>query len=163
MAERGTAVLGVGQRRHVGGGGIVHRADVALRDRDPDEHRGDRLGHRPRSEAVSVVSRVLIALDEDRVTTSDEERGGGVAREVVVKGERLVLILVPNCRFRGRARQRRRRRRAAHQPTLIDLVEMALATDEEGYTLTRPADSDRVAIARAVVIRVGTALSEPRP
>jgi hypothetical protein len=40
---------------------------------------------------------------------------------------------------------------------------MALATDEEGYTLTRPAGSDRVTIARAVVISVRTASSEPRP
>jgi hypothetical protein len=111
---------------------------------------------------VLVVPRVLIAFDEDRVATGDEEAGGRVAREVIVKGECLALILVANCRFRGRARQRRRRRGAAHQATLIDLVEMALASDEEGYTLTRPAGTDRVAIARAVVLGVRTTLGEPR-
>ena len=49
---------------------------------------------------------VLVAFDEDRVTTGDEEPGSRVAREVVVKGECLALILVANCRFRGRACQR---------------------------------------------------------
>ena len=55
---------------------------------------------------MPVVPRVLIAFDEDRVATGDEEPGGRVAREVVVKGECLALILVANCRFLGRARQR---------------------------------------------------------
>ena len=145
MPQRGAPVLGAGERGHVGGGGIVHRADAALRDRDPDEHRGDRLRHRPRGEAVPVVPRVLIAFDEDRVTAGDEEPGGGVAREVVVKGECLALVLVADCRFRGRARQRRRRRGTAHQPTLKDLVEMAVGADEEGWTRAGRAVADRIA------------------
>ena len=49
---------------------------------------------------------VLVAFDEDRVAAGDEEPGGRVAREVVVEGECLALILVADCRLRGRARQR---------------------------------------------------------
>ena len=37
---------------------------------------------------MSVVPRVLIAFDEDRVAAGDEEPGSGVAREVVIEGER---------------------------------------------------------------------------
>ena len=87
MAERSTPVLGVGERGHVGGGGIVHRADVALRDRDADQHGGDGLGHRPRGEAMPIVPAVLVALDEDRFAARDEEPGRRVAREVVVERE----------------------------------------------------------------------------
>lgn len=32
------------------------------------------------------MPRILVAFDEDRVTTSDEEPGGRVAREIIVKG-----------------------------------------------------------------------------
>ena len=132
MPQRGAPILGAGERGHVGGSGIVHGLDAALGDRDPDEHPGDRLGHRPRGEAVPVAPRVLIAFDEDRVATGDQKPGGGVAREVVVQGEFLALVFIANCWFRGRARQRRWRLGAAHQPTLIDLVEMAMAANEEG-------------------------------
>ena len=111
---------------------------------------------------MPVVPRVLVALDEDRVAAGDEEPGGGVAREVVVERECSSLILVANCRFRGSARQRRRRRGAAHQPTLIDLVEMAVTTDEEGGAGAGRAVADRIATARAVVLRVRAALGKPR-
>jgi hypothetical protein len=111
---------------------------------------------------VLVVPRVLVAFDKDGIALSDQEPGGRVAREVIFKGECLPLIFVANRWFYCRPRQRRRRRAAAHQPALIHLVEMALATDEEGYTLTRPAGADRVAIARAVP-GVRATLGKPRP
>src|SRR6187551_3763285 len=112
---------------------------------------------------MPVVPRVLVAFDEDRVTTGEEETGGGVAREVIVKSKFLALVLVANRRFRGRPRQQRRCRSATHQPTLIDLVEMALATDKEGYTLTRSALADRIALARAVFLGIRSTLGEARP
>ena len=111
---------------------------------------------------MPVVPRVLVAFDKDGIAPGDEEPSGRVAREVIVKSECLALIFVANRRFRGRPRQRRRRRSAAHQPTLIDLVEMALATDKEDYTLTRSALADRIALARAVVLGIRAALGEPR-
>ena len=55
---------------------------------------------------MPIVPAILVALDEDRFAPHDEEARGRVAREVVVKGECLALILVADCRFRGRACQR---------------------------------------------------------
>ena len=109
---------------------------------------------------MPVVPRVLITFDEDRVATGDEEAGGRVARQVLIKGECLALILVANCRFRGRARQRRRCRSAAHQATLIDLVEMAIAAHPKARACR--AVADRIATARAVVLGIRAALGEPR-
>jgi hypothetical protein len=56
MPERRASVLADTERRHVLGRGIIHRADVAFRDRDADQHGGDGLGHRPRGEAMPIVS-----------------------------------------------------------------------------------------------------------
>ena len=59
MPERGASVLGVGERGDVRRGKIVYRAESAFGDRDADEHRSHRLGHRERGEAVPIVPRVL--------------------------------------------------------------------------------------------------------
>src|SRR4026207_878103 len=92
---------------------------------------------------MPVVPRVLVALEKNGIALSNQEPRGRVAREVIVKSKFLGLALVAPRRSRGRPRQQRRCRSATHQPTLIDLVEMALATDKEGYTLTRSALADR--------------------
>ena len=85
MSERRAAVLGVSERGHVGPGQIVYRTDEVLSDREPDQHGRDRLGHRKRREAMPIRPRILIALNEDGVTTRNQESGGRVAREVVVE------------------------------------------------------------------------------
>jgi hypothetical protein len=111
---------------------------------------------------VPVVPRILVAFDEDRVAAGDKEPGGRVAREVIVKGECLALVLVANGRFCGRARQRRRCRSAAHQATLIDLVEMAVAADEESWARAGRAVADGIASACAVILGIRAA-GELRP
>src|SRR4029077_1568997 len=125
------SVLGATQRRHVCGSEIIHRADVAFRDRDADQHGGDGLGHRPRGDAMPIVPAVLVALDEDRVAARDEEAGGRVAREVVVERAGLAPKLVAERRLGVYAGERRRRGGAANQPAFEDLVEMTLRANEE--------------------------------
>src|SRR5215472_13118650 len=87
--------------RHVGRGGIVHGADAPLVDRDADQHRGDRLGHRPGGEPIVIGAPVLIALDENRVVSRDQEPGRRVTRHEVVDGERAPLVLVAQRRLGG--------------------------------------------------------------
>ena len=51
---------------------------------------------------MPIVPRVLVALEEDRVAPRDEEPGRGAAREVVVEGERLAIMLVADDGLGGR-------------------------------------------------------------
>jgi hypothetical protein len=50
---------------------------------------------------MPIRPRILVALDEDGVTTRDEEPGGRVARKVVVERARLALVLVTQGRLGG--------------------------------------------------------------
>ena len=111
---------------------------------------------------MPIVPRVLVALDEDRIVPRNEERGGGVAREVVVDGEGRPLVRVANRRLGRRAPDPRRRRPAANQASLEDLIEMTLCADEDGDLEERRAVADRIAIARAGPLGVRAARGEPR-
>jgi hypothetical protein len=142
---------------------IVDRPDAALGDGDPDQHRGDGLGHRPRREAMPIVPRVLVALEEDRVAPRDEEPGRGVAPEVVVEGERLAIVLVADDGLGGRAAERRRRGRPAHDPALEHMIEMTLRAHEEGQAEIRRLVTDRIAGVRAVLAGVRATGREPWP
>jgi hypothetical protein len=154
------SVLGVGERGHVRRGEIVDRTDAALADRDADQHRRDGLGHRERGEAMPIVPRVLIALDQDRVAARDEQPGGGVARQVVVERAGLRLVLVAQGRLGGRAGEPRRRGGSTDQPPFQDLVVVTEPADEERDAID---GSDRIALARAVLLGVRPARGEARP
>ena len=99
MPQRRASVLGSGEPRHVRRGLIIHGADASLVEGDSNQHRRDRLGHRPRGESVPVGARVLVALHEDRVVACHEQAGCRVARQVVVEAERLPLVLVAQSRL----------------------------------------------------------------
>src|SRR5215475_7793660 len=105
MPDRRAAVLGARQPRHVCRRGIVDGAYAALGDRDADQHRRHRLGHRERREAMTVVARVLVALDQDRVIARDEEPGGRIALEVLMEPAALALVIVANLRLTRRSPQ----------------------------------------------------------
>ena len=160
MPQRGASVLGSGERRHVRGGEIVHRADAPFIDRDSDQHRRDRLGHRPGREPIPVGPRVLIALDEDRIAAGDQEPGRGIARQVVVEGEVAPLVFVAQFRLGCRPREGRRRTGPTNQPAREDFVLMTLGTDQEWHAEERRAIAARIAVASAEVIGIRAALVE---
>ena len=109
---------------------------------------------------MPVVRRILVTFDQDSVAARDEESCGRVAGEVVIKAECLALILLANCGFLRRPLQRRRSRGTAKQPTLIDLVEMAVAADEKRWARAGCAIADRITLARAVLLRIRAACGE---
>ena len=138
VAERRASVLGAGQLGHVGRRLIVDRADVALGDRDADQHRGHGLGHRPRREALPVGAVVLVALDEDGVVARDQQPGRQAPRQVVVQ---------------------RRENEAAGE----DLVHVAMRADRVPDAIERRAAPLRVARGRAELVRVGAGRREMGP
>ena len=159
VAQRRAPVLGAGKLGHVGGRGIIDRADVALGDRDADEHRRHGLGHRPRREAMPVRAAILVALDEDGVTARDQQAGRRGPLQVVV--QRQVGVLEPP----GDARlddphEARGRRRFPNEPGVEDLVEVAVGADDRPDVIERRAVAFRVARAGAELYRVGASCGE---
>jgi hypothetical protein len=159
VTERRLPVLGAGELGYVGGREVIDRANVALGDRDPDEHRGHGLGHRPRREAIPVRAAVLVALDQDAVTPRDQQAGRRVAPEVVVQRQVDGLESPGDARL-GNPREARGRRRLVNEPAPEDLVEMALGADDLLDVIERPAVALRVAGAGAALFRAGPTGSE---
>ena len=78
--KRRAPVLGASERElHTRTTGSSTDADAPSVDRDANQHRRHRLGHRLRGEAMPIVPCVLIALDKDCVTARDEKSGDDVA------------------------------------------------------------------------------------
>src|SRR6185295_11727858 len=93
----------------------------------------------------------------------NEEPGRGVAREVVVEGERLAIVLEADDGLGGCAAEWRRRGRPAHDPPLEYLIELTLRAHEEGQAEVRQLVTDRIAGVRAVLAGVRATGREPRP
>ena len=147
---------------HVRRGEIVDRADAPLGDRDPDQHRRDRLGHRPRREPIAVGPRVLVALDEDRLVAGDQEPGRRVARQIVVEAEGLPLVLVAQRGLGRGPRERRRFRGPMDRCAREDLVLVALRADQERDAEEGRAVAERIALAGAVLVGIRSTRVEGR-
>jgi hypothetical protein len=87
VADRRAAILAAGECRHVALGRILDRGDGAVGEREPDQHRRDRLRHRERGQTVAVVAPVLVALDQDRIAARDQQPGRRIAREILIERE----------------------------------------------------------------------------
>ena len=163
VAQRRAPVLGSGEPGHVRRGGIVDRADATLRDGDPDQHRRDRLGHRPRREPVAVGPRVLVALDEDRLVAGDQQPGRRVPRQVVVEAEGLPLVLVAQRRLGRGPRERRRVRGPADHVRREDLVLVALRADQIGDAEEGHPAAEWIALAGSLLVGIRSTRVEARP
>jgi hypothetical protein len=162
VPDRRAPVLGPGQPWNLGRRRIVDRTNAALGDGDADQHRCHGLGHRERREAIPLVPRVLIALDEDCVVARDEKPGGRVPREVLIQPEALAPEVVANLRLGRRPREPRRRCGSQDPPRLEDLVEVALGADEERNLKVGRPFTDRVALAGALLLGVRTVRRDAR-
>jgi hypothetical protein len=111
---------------------------------------------------MPVVARVLIAFDQDRIAPCDEEAGSRIARKVVVERVGLAPHHVADRRLGTRAYERRRRGRTSNQPTLEDLVEMAVRANEERNSKEGHGIAAWIAIARPVLLGVRAIRGEAR-
>src|SRR3989442_8849124 len=111
---------------------------------------------------MAIVAPVLVALDEDRVATRDEEPGGRVAREVPVEVRGRALVVVLDRRLRGCAPQPRQRGGTPDEAALEHLVELAVGADQERPAKEAPSNAGPAAVPRSLVPRPRTAPPEAR-
>src|SRR6266850_7933168 len=111
---------------------------------------------------MAIVPAVLVALDQNRVATRDEEPGGRVTREVPVQVGGRALVVVLDDRLRSGAGQGRRRVGAPYEAALEHLIELAVGADEEGNAEEGRAVAGRKACARPVLLGVRTVRREAR-
>jgi hypothetical protein len=72
VADRRLAIFRAAKTRHIVPRYIVDRFDGPVADRDADQHRSDRFGHRLRDQSVSIGSSVLIMLEEYFIVLGDK-------------------------------------------------------------------------------------------
>ena len=79
VADRRLAVFRALEARHIRLCSIIDRFDRAIADRDPNQHRGDRLCHRLRDEPIAIGPSILVMLTEDLVVLGDQQACNRVA------------------------------------------------------------------------------------
>jgi hypothetical protein len=138
-------------------------SNLALGDRDADEHRRHGLRHRLRHEAVPVGAAVLVVLEQDGIALGDEEPGDRVAVDIVGKRPRRAVVAVGELEIRVGAAQLRHRPAAGHLPGAQELVVVAERADHEAQREPpRRRSPDRIALGRAVSLGIRPVASEGR-
>jgi hypothetical protein len=155
VTKRRLTVRRAGQLRDVLCGRIIERLDLALGERDSDEHGDDRLRRRVRNHPVFRRTVVLVALGENGVALQDQQPCGAVARQVVVQPATLGLVGVTDRRLGFGALQRPCLRAVGHLARWKDFVVVAHRADEAARLPLRRRGTDRITLGLAERLFVG--------